>query len=57
MQRCGDKIRGRESNSAPLDEPKFDSGLKSLQAQLKAATTQHHLHSVDTYVYDPSIKN
>ncbi len=30
--------------------------LKSLQAQLKAATAQHHLRSVSTYEYDPSIK-
>ena len=27
-----------------------------LEAQLKAATAQHHLHSVTDYVYDPSIK-
>ena len=30
--------------------------LKALHAQLKAATAQHHLHSVTAFVYDPSIK-
>ena len=30
--------------------------FKAMQAQLKAATAQHHLHSVSNFVYDPSIK-
>lgn len=42
--------------SGPMDAPKFDGDLKSLKAQLKAATAQHHLHSLTLYTYDPSIK-
>jgi hypothetical protein len=42
--------------TGPIASPKFNGDLKSLQAQLKAATTQHHLHSLTTCEYDPSIK-
>jgi hypothetical protein len=50
------KMERDYEGAGPIAEPKFNGDLKSLQAQLKAATAQHHLHSVSTIVYDPSIK-
>lgn len=50
------KLEHDYEGSAPMDTPKFDGDLKSLQAQLKAANAQHHLHSLTLYTYDPSIK-
>jgi hypothetical protein len=44
---------------APSSPMKRDANgkidFKAMQAQLKAATAQHHLHSVTAFVYDPSI--
>jgi hypothetical protein len=50
------KVERDYEGEGPIDPPKFNGGLKSLQAQLKAATTQHRLHSLTLYIYDPSIK-
>ncbi|HEX3816774.1 MAG TPA: hypothetical protein VHW03_00635 [Chthoniobacterales bacterium] len=50
------KLEHDYEGTAPIKTPKFDGNLKSLQAQLKAATAQHHLHSLTLYTYDPSIK-
>jgi hypothetical protein len=50
------KLERDYDGTGPIAPPKFDGDMKSLQAQLKAATAQHHLHSVITCEYDPSIK-
>ncbi|MGH8164571.1 MAG: hypothetical protein ACREP1_09585 [Rhodanobacteraceae bacterium] len=50
------KLERDYDGTGPIATPKFDGTLKSLKAQLKAATTQRHLHSVTTCEYDPSIK-
>lgn len=50
------KVERDYDGTGPIASPKFDGDLKSLKAQLKAATTQRHLHSVTTCEYDPSIK-
>ena len=47
---------GTAPTSAVKMGAKGATDLKALRAQLKAATAQHHLHSVTNYVYDPSIK-
>ena len=50
------KMERDYDGTGPIAAPKFNGDMKSLQAQLKAATTQRHLHSVTTCEYDPSIK-
>ena len=50
------KVERDYEGAGPMARPKFNGDLKSLQAQLKAATAQHHLHSVVFFDYDPSIK-
>jgi hypothetical protein len=50
------KVERDYDGTGPIATPKFNGDLKSLKAQLKAATTQRHLHSLTTCEYDPSIK-
>jgi hypothetical protein len=54
------KVERDYEGSGPVPRMKAKGGgapdLKALQAQLKAATAQHHLHSVTIFDYDPSIK-
>jgi hypothetical protein len=51
------KVERDYEGGIPTSHPKMSGmDLKALQAQLKAATAQHHLHAVTNYVYDPSIK-
>lgn len=50
------KVERDYEGTGPMARPKFNGDMKSLQAQLKAATAQHRLHSVTTFEYDPSIK-
>lgn len=50
------KVERDYEGEVSTSRPKMSADLKTLQAQLKAATAQHHLHSVANFVYDPSIK-
>ncbi len=54
------KVERDYDGSGPVPKMKKSANgavdLKALQAQLKAATAQHHLHSVMVFDYDPSIK-
>jgi hypothetical protein len=50
------KVERGYDDEGPIDTSRSGADLQSLQAQLKAATTLHHLHSLTVYTYDPSIK-